>query len=70
MCKNGLIISVSETIKHILTHRRILAKFWYIKVDNITDIPVGYTFYTKSEIEALPKPILIAKYFHVYLFLF
>lgn len=58
----SIIKSVSGSIKHILTHQRIEARFWHIVLNEEVDLPEKYTFYTLQEIEDLPKPILIEKY--------
>ncbi len=55
---------ISEKYTHILTHQRIEAIFWFLELaDNfIIEKPEGFDFYTKKEVEELPKPILIEKY--------
>jgi len=52
----------SESIKHILTHQRIEARFWHILLSEEVAPPTGYEFYSLDEVEVLPKPILIEKY--------
>ena len=52
----------SDSIKHVLTHQRIEAKFWHVVLDESMVLPQNYKFYSMSEIEQLPKPILIEKY--------
>lgn len=59
----SIIKAVSENFKHILTHQRIEAKFWHILLNDELLLPEKYHFYTVEEIENLPKPILIEKYF-------
>ena len=59
--------SCSESMRHILTHQRIEARFWHILLNEKIIIPEKYTFYSLDEIEDLPKPILIEKYFKVLL---
>lgn len=52
----------SKSIKHLLTHQRIEARFWDIILNESIDLPPDYRFYTVQEIEQLPKPILIENY--------
>ncbi len=58
----SIIKNVSENFKHILTHQRIEAKFWHLKLEGEVPLPKNYHFYSLEEIEELPKPILIEKY--------
>lgn len=60
----GLIKSVSEVYKHILTHQTIEVKFWHIVLNDDTELPLpaNYDFHSWQEVEDLPKPILIEKY--------
>jgi A/G-specific adenine glycosylase len=58
----SIIKGSSETMKHILTHQRIEARFWYIVLNEKIALSKNYQFYSLEEIEALPKPILIEKY--------
>jgi A/G-specific adenine glycosylase len=59
-----IIKNQSEIFKHILSHQRIEAKFWHIQLNPTEkiDLPSEYSFYSLSEIEELPKPILIQNY--------
>jgi A/G-specific adenine glycosylase len=59
----SIIKNVSENFKHILTHQRIEAKFWHLILNDEVKISENYHFYSLEEIEELPKPILIEKYF-------
>ncbi len=59
----SIIKNVSENFKHILTHQRIEAKFWHLILKDEFTLPENYHFYSLQEIENLPKPILIEKYF-------
>ncbi len=54
---------VSETYKHVLTHQNIFAKFILFNVD-ITSLPTNENlkFYSKKQIESLPKPVLISRF--------
>lgn len=57
------VFNISPPIQHILTHQRIEARFVEIYIDKSSDLS-GKTlnFYDFSEIEELPKPILVNKY--------
>ncbi len=54
--------NISDNYKHILTHQRIEAKFWYIVLTDEVAFVENFHFYSLEEIEDLPKPILIEKY--------
>ncbi len=58
----AIIKNSSESIKHILSHQRIEARFWHVVLNDEVAIPAGYAFYSLDEVENLPKPILIEKY--------
>ena len=60
----SIIKNVSESFKHILTHQRIEAKFWHLILKDEFIFSKNYHFYSLQEIENLPKPILIEKYFN------
>ena len=57
----------SATVRHVLTHQNIMARFFYIKcaarARPFLEKLNGYTFYTGDEIEKLPKSILTERYF-------
>lgn len=57
----GLLREVPKLYSHILTHQRLQARFWWIDLqpDSHIDLPQGMSFYSKSAVEVLPKPILI-----------
>jgi A/G-specific adenine glycosylase len=61
-------INESEEFTHILTHQRIKAKFWHIKLSSKPKKNEGYEWYNINEIDKLPKPILIEKYLKKYHF--
>jgi A/G-specific adenine glycosylase len=46
---------------HILTHQKIFAKFWHFELSE-ANVNSQFNFYDYSEIQDLPKPILIANY--------
>ncbi len=53
--------------KHILSHQTIFSTFLHIKIDSNTNVSKllnenQLVLYSKLEIEALPKPVLISKY--------
>ncbi len=58
----AIIKNSSESVKHILSHQRIEARFWHIVLNDEVALPAGYEFYSLNEVENLPKPILIEKY--------
>ncbi|MBK0404449.1 A/G-specific adenine glycosylase [Adhaeribacter sp. BT258] len=56
----------SPAYKHVLSHQKVFAAFYHILLEsplsqNVTN-STGLSFYSKSEIEALPKPVLINNY--------
>jgi len=53
---------LSESVKHILTHQRIEARFLLIDANNLKTNISGYDWYDDEAIEELPKPILVDKY--------
>ena len=69
---NWKIDSESKIFKHILSHQIIMCRFFNIQTDknfnfNPMDWP-EYKLYSKEEIDALPKSILINKYLEEELF--
>jgi len=44
-----------------LTHQRLTVRFWWIIVpeDEVLKLPEDMAFYSRSEVEELPKPILM-----------
>ncbi len=67
MVAKAKIEGVSNTMKHILTHQRIEAKFWHL-IYSSDDFLIsrGMIKYSWEEIEKLPKPILIVNYLKKY----
>ena len=64
---------ISNQYKHVLTHQRIFARFFYIKlgIQQLPHTPVtpgDFQLYTKEEINDLPKPILIDNYLNEHIF--
>ncbi|WP_296622631.1 A/G-specific adenine glycosylase [Marivirga sp.] len=60
---NAEVVEISEPIKHILSHQRLEAVFVELKLTNkniLNDQSLKY--YTKQEVEELPKPRLIENY--------
>lgn len=50
-----------KTYVHLLTHQRLHVKFWRIALpaETMIDLPEGYAFFSETQVEDLPKPILI-----------
>jgi A/G-specific adenine glycosylase len=59
--QKGRISEVPRLYTHILTHQRLNVRFWWIDFQSgdTIDLPPGMAFYTKEQIEILPKSILI-----------
>ncbi|MGM0580063.1 MAG: A/G-specific adenine glycosylase [Bacteroidota bacterium] len=60
---NAEVVEISEPVKHILSHQRLEAIFIELRSNNqnvLNDHDLKY--YTKQEVEELPKPRLIEKY--------
>ena len=67
--KHSLIQEVSKEYKHILSHQRIYAKFYKIKLDEKALFQGDELFYYSiDQIEELPKPVLISKYLNENIF--
>lgn len=64
---SGVVVSISEIFKHILTHQRIETRFIHIKLNTKIEFENSYNYFTINEIDKLPKPILIEKYLKKYL---
>lgn len=57
------IIDISEPTKHILTHQRLEAVFIQLNTPNTNILKEnGLQYYTKKQVESLPKPRLIENY--------
>lgn len=54
-------INESHHLKHILTHQVIHATFWNVRLKK-TSSKIEASFFSKNEIEQLPKPKLIVNY--------
>lgn len=64
-----IIEHISKEYKHLLTHQRIYATFYKIKLLKEPELKLGEgAYYTGEEIEKLPKPVLISKYLNEYIF--
>jgi A/G-specific adenine glycosylase len=59
--KNGELIEIPKTYTHLLTHQKLNVKFWWIKLNEaaMVNLPDDLLFYSRAEIEVLPKPILM-----------
>ncbi|MCE7067897.1 A/G-specific adenine glycosylase [Dyadobacter sp. CY326] len=57
----GNLREVPKSYIHLLTHQKLHVQFWWIKIrdEESVDLPIGLKFFSKNEIETLPKPILI-----------
>lgn len=72
--KSGIeVIDISKEIKHILTHREILARFFRLRVNDLNtfvDIQneLNLSAYSLAQVQELPKPILIENYLKKELF--
>ncbi|UII22108.1 A/G-specific adenine glycosylase [Fulvivirga ligni] len=66
-------VDVSEDYKHILTHRRIFARFFTIHLDHSTSLinllkRNNLHVFTEKEVEDLPKPVLVSRYLNDVIF--
>jgi A/G-specific adenine glycosylase len=59
--QTGTLSLFPKSYVHILTHQRLQVRFWLLEIsgDQAIDLPEQLAFYTRDEIESLPKPILI-----------
>jgi A/G-specific adenine glycosylase len=65
LVENSQIGSISRMYKHILTHQKLMVKFWTIHLkDQVAMDALQFLahFYSPTEIEDLPKPIIIDQY--------
>jgi len=56
----------SKIYKHVLSHQHLFARFLFVRL-NANDLQNGllqndFDFYTKKQIEELPKPVLVSRY--------
>ena len=70
---NILLSGDSKIYTHILTHQKILAVFYLMEIERLTNLPErlenqAYHFFEVDEIENLPKPILIDNYLNEHIF--
>ncbi len=56
------ITHISDTYTHVLTHQKVVAKFWHIHLDATVTLPLEVEWYDLLSIHDLPKPVLIDKY--------
>lgn len=58
---HGVLREVEKTYFHILTHQRLSVKFWWVTFNILpANFPRdNFQFYSPSEVDNLPKPILI-----------
>ncbi|UII28443.1 A/G-specific adenine glycosylase [Fulvivirga maritima] len=60
-------VEVSKDYKHILTHRRIYARFFTFKLNITTEVKSllsnkNMIFYNEEQVHDLPKPVLVSRY--------
>lgn len=63
---NAKSISISESFRHQLTHQRLFIKFILVNLSEKNQLFFEDNkehFYTKEQVEAIPKPIVLANYF-------
>jgi A/G-specific adenine glycosylase len=62
----------SDVHIHVLSHQRVKAKFWHVAVaadaKEKLATKLGLLFFTPTETEDLPKPVLINNYLNEYIF--
>jgi len=60
------LVEESKTYKHVLTHQHLFCRFYHLQLEDDSKLTMNdfgeYKPYSISEIEQLPKPILIDKY--------
>jgi A/G-specific adenine glycosylase len=63
LLKGSTKISESKIYRHILSHQKLMVRFVEMELPS-SEIPAsfGLKWFTKKQVAALPKPILIAKY--------
>jgi A/G-specific adenine glycosylase len=59
--EKGRLRQVLKEYTHLLTHQRLTVRFWWVTIpdDKAVELPGDMEFYTRNEIEVLPKPILM-----------
>lgn len=59
--RNGTLDVAQKDYTHLLSHQRLHVRFWHVKLKSIeiANLPPRFSFYTMTQIEDLPKPILI-----------
>lgn len=60
----GEIVRTAGPYVHLLSHQRLYARFWHIRMSSERSIllPDEMAFYEADEVEQLPKPVLINSY--------
>ncbi|MFN6944733.1 MAG: hypothetical protein ACK4ND_07275, partial [Cytophagaceae bacterium] len=56
-----LFVNKSRIFRHILSHQNIFASFYHIRIEESVEI-AGGNFYEPSDIQMLPKSVLINNY--------
>jgi A/G-specific adenine glycosylase len=62
LLKGSTKVSESKIYKHILSHQKLMVRFVEVEWQSSKLPSVELKWFTKKEVAALPKPILIAKY--------
>lgn len=57
----GQIRNVPKTYTHLLTHQKLLVRFWWIDITKVADLSdlSSYHFFDAEQVANLPKPILV-----------
>ena len=62
------ILEMSQTYLHLLTHQRVEARFFRLRLDALPVLAPDNCFYDLAQVHALPKPVLIDKYLREHFF--
>lgn len=59
--QSGVLKEIPKIYTHLLTHQRLNVRFWWLYLHEAApdNLPQNMQFYSKDEIEVLPKPILM-----------
>ena len=59
--KSGTLREIPKLYTHILTHQRLLVRFWWVNLPDseLVGLPSNIAFYTSAQVHDLPKPILV-----------
>ena len=61
LLSKGRFRQVPKLYIHLLTHQKLHVQFWWVSIpeNEPFDLPANFYFFSKNEVETLPKPILI-----------